>query len=178
MPDGSKGLDMQSFRPGPDTARAYRTALGAYGTGVTVVTCFADGAPLAMTANSFASVSLDPPLVLWSPAMSSSRHDAFVAARAFSIHVLGKDQLALARAFAVNGRDFDHVGWQAGETGAPALDGAVTRLDCVHHAAHEAGDHTIVLGRVERACHTPRAPLLFWGGAYGTFAERDFTNDG
>ena len=74
------------------------------------------------------------------PAISSSRHDAFVAAKAFSIHILGKDQLQLARAFAVDGRDFDHVDWESGETGAPALQGAVTRLDCHHYAAHEAGE--------------------------------------
>ncbi|MEM1429844.1 MAG: flavin reductase family protein [Pseudomonadota bacterium] len=178
MPDGSKGLDMQSFRPGPETARAYRTALGSFGTGVTVVTCLEDGAPLAMTANSFASVSLDPPLVLWSPAISSSRHDSFVAAPTFSIHVLGKSQLHLARTFAKDGRAFDGVAWHLGENGAPVLPGSVTRFDCHHHAAHGAGDHTIVLGRVEAACHTPASPLLFWGGAYGTFAERDFTNDG
>ncbi len=175
MADGSKGLDMQSFRPGPSTARAYRTALGSFGTGVTVVTCMDGGAPLAMTANSFTSVSLDPPLVLWSPAVSSSRHDPFVAASAFSIHILAKEQLGLAFAFAKDGRDFSHAGWELGENGAPALTGAITRLECHHHAAHGAGDHTIVLGRVETACHTPGAPLLFWGGAYGTFAERDFT---
>ena len=178
MPDGSKGLEMQSFRPGPETARAYRTALGSFGTGVTVVTCMHDGAPLAMTANSFASVSLDPPLVLWSPAVSSSRHDAFVGARAFSIHILGKAQIEAAFAFARDGRDFSHVAWEAGENGAPALPGSVTRLECTHHAAHAAGDHTIILGRVERACHVPGPPLLFWGGAYGTFAERDFTRNG
>ncbi|MEM0935415.1 MAG: flavin reductase family protein [Pseudomonadota bacterium] len=184
MPDGgaalngSDPLEIETFCPSPETARAYRTALGSFGTGVTIVTCMDASAPLAMTANSFSSVSLDPPLVLWSPAITSSRHDAFVAAKHFSIHVLSKAQLKLAFAFAKDGRDFSHVAWEAGENGAPALPGSVTRFDCVHHAAHGAGDHTIVLGRVERACHTPSAPLLFWGGAYGTFAERDFTTGG
>jgi flavin reductase (DIM6/NTAB) family NADH-FMN oxidoreductase RutF len=175
MPDGSKGLPMDSFRPGPETARAFRDALGCFGTGVTIVTCIDGGRPLAMTANSFASVSLDPPLVLWSPAIASSRHDAFVAARGFSIHILEEGQLPMARAFARDGRDWSSVDWREGETGAPALPGAVARLDCSHHAAHGAGDHTIVLGRVESVARAPGAPLLFVRGAYGGFAERDFT---
>jgi flavin reductase (DIM6/NTAB) family NADH-FMN oxidoreductase RutF len=175
MADGSKGAAMESFRPGPETERNFRDALGCFGTGVTVVTCIEGGAPLAMTANSFASISLDPPLVLWSPAVASSRHDAFVAASAFAIHILAEGQLPMARAFARDGRDWTHVDWQAGETGAPALHGVLTRLDCVHHAAHGAGDHTIVLGRVEHVVRAPGAPLIFCGGAYGGFAERDFT---
>jgi flavin reductase (DIM6/NTAB) family NADH-FMN oxidoreductase RutF len=165
----------ETFRPGPGRERAFRDALGTFGTGVTIVTCMEQGRPLAMTANSFASVSLDPPLVLWSPAVESSRHDAFVAAPAFSIHILAEGQLPTARAFARDGRDFDHVDWAETAAGGPALPGAVARLDCSHHAAHGAGDHTIVLGRVEEVARGEGAPLLFVGGAYGGFAERDFT---
>mgnify|MGYP006289168161 FL=1 len=164
---------METFRPGPETARAYRDALGCFGTGVTVVTCREGpgGPPLAMTANSFSSVSLDPPLVLWSPAVSSSRHDAFVAAPQFAIHILAEDQLPLARAFAADGRDFSAVDWAEGPGGAPALPGALARLDCAHHAAHGAGDHTIVLGRVEQVVRQPGVPLLFVQGRYGRLAE-------
>jgi flavin reductase (DIM6/NTAB) family NADH-FMN oxidoreductase RutF len=169
---------MESFRPGPETARALRDALGCFGTGVTVVTCMTGDGPLAMTANSFSSVSLDPPLVLWSPAIASSRHDAFVAAQTFSIHVLAADQLALARAFARDGRDFSHAGWHETDHGTPAIAGAIARFDCQHHAAHGAGDHTIVLGRVEGAAHRPGAPLLFVRGCYGCFSDQDFTNGG
>lgn len=169
---------METFRPGPETERAFRDALGCFGTGVTIVTCLDGGAPLAMTANSFSSVSLDPPLVLWSPAVASSRHDAFVAAPAFCVHILAEGQLPMARAFARDGRDWSGVEWHRGETGAPALPGVLARLDCTHHAAHGAGDHTIVLGRVEHVARAPGAPLLFVGGLYGGFAERAFTRGG
>jgi flavin reductase (DIM6/NTAB) family NADH-FMN oxidoreductase RutF len=179
MPDGTRQTipatesAMETFRPGPGTERPYRDALGRFGTGVTVVTCRDGDAPLAMTANSFSSISLDPPLVMWAPAISSSRHDAFVAAPAFSIHILRDDQLPLARAFARDGRDFSHAAWAEGEAGVPQLGGVVARLDCRHHAAHGAGDHTIVLGRVERVALGAGAPLLFVTGRYGGFAERD-----
>jgi len=179
MPDGTPPADrvtesaMETFRPGPGTERPYRDALGRFGTGVTVVTCRDGATPLAMTANSFSSISLDPPLVMWAPAIASSRHDAFVAASAFSIHILRDDQLPLARAFARDGRDFSHAAWEAGEAGVPRLAGVVARLDCRHHAAHGAGDHTIVLGRVERVALGAGAPLLFVGGRYGRFADGD-----
>ena len=169
---------MESFRPGPETARAFRDALGCFGTGVTIVTCLTEDGPLAMTANSFSSVSLDPPLVLWSPAIASSRHDAFVAAPTFSVHVLAADQLPLARAFARDGRDFSHADWVETDHATPALPGAIARFDCHHHAAHGAGDHTIVLGRVEAAAYRPGAPLLFVRGSYGGFADQDFTTGG
>jgi flavin reductase (DIM6/NTAB) family NADH-FMN oxidoreductase RutF len=167
---------METFRPGPANARAYRDTLGAFGTGVTIVTCLEGDRPLAMTANSFASVSLDPPLVLWSPAIASSRHDAFVAAPAFSIHILACGQLDMARRFARDGRDFSHAEWAPGPHGVPALEGVVARLDCHHHAAHGAGDHTIVLGRVEQIARGAGRPLIFCEGVYGAFAEQDFTS--
>lgn len=182
MPDGSRQAQgpgaMNTFRPGPETSRAYRDALGCFATGVTVVTCLTEQGPLAMTANSFSSVSLDPPLVLWSPAIASSRHDAFVAAAHFSIHILAEDQLGLATAFARNGRDFSHAAWAPGPQGVPALGGVVTRLDCHHHAAHGAGDHTIVLGRVETVSHGQGRPLLFVQGCYGGFEDQGFTSGG
>lgn len=159
---------MQSFRPGPGSERAFRDALGCFGTGVTVITCEDAAGPVAITANSFASVSLDPPLVLWSPAVASSRHDAFVGATRFSIHVLRDGQEGVARAVARDGRDFAAPDWKTGE-GPPVLRDALARFDCVHHAAHGAGDHTIVLGRVEEVALGTGAPLLFVRGVYGGF---------
>lgn len=160
-----------SFTPGPGRERALRTALGAFATGVTVVTCRDESGPLGFTANSFASVSLDPPLVLWSPAVASPRHDAFVAAHDFSIHVLEAHQLELSERFAAEARDFAGVAWSEGPQGVPHIAGCLTRLDCRHFAAHGAGDHTIVIGQVERVTHTPGTPLLFALGAYGRLSS-------
>jgi flavin reductase (DIM6/NTAB) family NADH-FMN oxidoreductase RutF len=161
----------QSFRPGPETARAFRTALGQFATGVTIVTCLDAAGPVAMTANSFASVSLDPPLVLWSPAIASSRHDAFVFARHFSIHVLHEGQMGLARDMARDGRSFAPGLWAEGPAGVPVLRDSLARFDCAHHAAHAAGDHTIVVGLVEAVLLAGGVPLVFAQGAYGRFAE-------
>ncbi len=164
-------MTAESFTPGPSRERALRTALGAFATGVTVVTCRDTSAgPLGFTANSFASVSLDPPLVLWSPSVASPRHDAFVAAQDFSIHVLAADQLHLSQRFAERADDFNGLDWHDSPNGVPLLDGCLTRLDCRHFATHGAGDHTIVLGLVEQVTHTPGAPLLFALGAYGRFS--------
>ncbi|UWQ77647.1 flavin reductase family protein [Leisingera sp. S132] len=161
-----------SFIPGPDTARAYRDALGCFGTGVTVVTTQTPRGPLAITVNSFTSVSLEPPLMLWCPAKASLRHDAFVAAENFAIHVMAEDQLPLAKHFAAFGEDFSAADWQPSELGAPALDGVIARFDCRRHAAHPAGDHTIVIGEVARVTTRPGKGLIFKRGQYGGFLEQ------
>lgn len=162
--------DETSFVPGPETRDAFRAALGCFGTGVTVVTTMSARGPLAMTANSFASVSLDPPLILWCPAKSSRRHDAFVAAERFAVHVMADDQYPLALHFARQGDDFDAIAWDASSDGPPLLQGALARFDCQHDAAHDGGDHTIVLGRVRQACYRPGLGLMFKQGRYGGFA--------
>src|SRR6056297_567811 len=112
-----------SFEPSHETARDYRNALGRFGTGVTVITCATSTGPLGITANSFASVSLDPPLVLWSPAKSSSRYPFFMAADHFAIHVLGAEQDALCNAFARSGDAFDEFDWQQGPQDVPLIEG-------------------------------------------------------
>lgn len=143
--------------PGPDTARAFRDALGSFATGVTVITTrSAEGDTIGITANSFASLSLDPALVLWSPARSSRRFALFAEAEAFAIHVLAADQIALARHFTHN-------------TAPPAagLGPVLARFDCARHAVHEGGDHAIVVGRVLRFHHRAGAPLIFHGGRFG-----------
>ncbi len=160
-------MDSESFSPGPGRERALRTALGAFATGVTVVTCRGPDGPLGFTANSFTSVSLDPALVLWCPAILSPRHDAFVAAPHFSIHVLEASQLAVSQRFAEQAEDFDGIDHVDSDSGVPLLEGCLTRLDCRHFAAHGAGDHTIVLGQIDHVTHHPGAPLLFALGAYG-----------
>ena len=158
------------FRPGADQTRALRDALGRFATGVTVVTCMADAAAVGITANSFASVSLDPALVLWSIARSSTRFAAFSAAPAFAIHILGQDERDLAARFTRGGAGFDGLDWTPGPGGAPVIPGTLARFDCRLQAAHDGGDHLILLGAVERAALRDGAPLLFSQGHFGTFA--------
>jgi len=156
------------FDPAQDE-RAFRHALGGFATGVTVVTAMQGGVPIGITANSFASVSLDPPLVLWSPAKASARFVPFTEAEHYAIHVLGAEQKALCDTFARTGARFDGVQHDIGESGAPILPGALAVFECRREAVHDAGDHAVVIGRVLRVRHAPGAPLVFQGGAFGGF---------
>lgn len=166
---------MDRFIPGPQTQREYRDTLGAFATGVTVVTVDSPTGPLAMTANSFSSVSLDPPLVLWSPARGSRRFDAMTTAERFAIHVLGAGAEDLAQRFARSGHDFDGLAMDpVPGAAAPLLDeGWIARFLCTRVAVHDAGDHAIVVGRVEEAARREGPPLVFAGGAYGDFSPAD-----
>ncbi|WP_372840037.1 flavin reductase family protein [Phaeovulum sp.] len=155
--------------PDPANQRAYRDALGRYATGVVVVTAReADGGgPLGITVNSFASVSLDPPLVLWSAARSSVRHAHFTKATAFAVHVLGADQANLAARFSRNGTDFSGLAFTLNEFGVPLLPDALARFECATETLHEGGDHTIILGRVSRySVGHDGPPLVFTHGRY------------
>ena len=151
--------------------REFRGALGAFATGVTVVTTLSPAGPLGMTVNSFASVSLDPPLVLWSPARRSGRFEAFEAAAHFAIHVLATDQQALAQRFAGDGLDFAGLDWAGGDGGTPLLPGCAARFECAHSAGHDGGDHLIVVGEVLRFEAWDRPPLVFHGGLYKGLTE-------
>ena len=168
MADGGRG--MTEFRPGPDTVRAFRGALGRFATGVTIVTTRHDDAPVGITANSFASVSLDPPLVLWSPAKASRRYPVFARAERFAIHVLADRQGDMARRFVAEGNPFEALDWVEGTDGVPLIEGCLARFDCRTEAVHDAGDHSIVIGRVEGAKLGEGEPLVFAHGRYGRFA--------
>ncbi|MGL3608457.1 flavin reductase family protein [Rhizobium sp. G187] len=158
------------FTPEAENHRAYRNALGSFTTGVTVVTAMSADGPIGMTVNSFASVSLDPPLVLWSPAKSSSRHAAFSGAHHYAIHVLGADQDHLSSAFTRGGAGFDGLEVEINPEGVPVLPGTLARFECVQQALHDAGDHTIIIGKVLRVAHRQGEPLCFSGGRFGRFA--------
>lgn len=159
-----------TFVPGPDTGRDYRTALGRFGTGITIVTARTQTGPIAMTANSFASVSLDPAMVLWCVAKRSLRYPVFAAAQDYAIHILAEDQMDLSVHFARIGDDFSSADWVENEAGVPILQGCIARFECRQDALHDAGDHTIVVGRVQRAMHRPGAGLLHKSGEYGGFS--------
>ena len=162
---------MTAFTPNKDTERAFRDALGRFATGVTVVTTLSDQGPLGITANSFASVSLDPPLVLWSPARSSRRFPAYEGATRYAIHILGENQADICRRFSRDGLDFDGLDWSSNSDGVPLIANCLARFDCVREAAHDGGDHLIVVGRVLSAEFRNGAPLLFAAGNYGRFTD-------
>ena len=158
------------FTPGPDTRRALRDALGRFATGVTVVTCRGSQGPLGITVNSFASVSLDPALVLWSVDRGSSRAAAFTEAQTFAIHILGREERDIAARFTRNGATFEGLDWADGEDGLPVLNGTLARFDCARHAVHDGGDHLILVGAVHRVAFRDGAPLVFSQGHFGDFA--------
>lgn len=167
--------DTHRFTPRPEASEDLRRAFGRYGTGVTIITTQTAHGPLGMTANSFSSVSLDPPLVLWSPARSSRRHDTFATAAGFAVHVLAADQLRHADHFARQGHGFEGFDWAPGPNGAPTFTGCVATFHCETYAVHPAGDHSLILGHIRHAdLHKGDADgLMFQRGQYGFFAPKD-----
>ena len=164
---------MNSFIPGPDNSQNLRRALGAYPTGVTVITTQSDIGPLGITANSFSSVSLEPPLVLWSPARKSLRFNAFANAPHFAIHILGADQKHVCDQFSRVGHDFEGLDVTMNDHGVPLIEGCATRLECRAAAQHDGGDHLIILGHVERVTTTEHPALIFSRGRYGQISGPD-----
>ena len=156
------------YRQGSD-ARTLRDALGCFATGVTVVTTLdEEGQPVGLTANSFTSVSLDPPLLLVCIAKSAGSLNAMEAAENFAVNVLHIGQQPTSNLFAKSGEDrFAATPWRRGHNGAPLLSGALAHFECRRHALHEGGDHVILVGEVVRARFEPRRdPLLYFRGKY------------
>lgn len=149
--------------------RELRNALGRFATGVCVVTTLNEkGEAIGMTANSFSSVSLDPPLVLWCLQDGSDVYDSFANPRSFAINVLAREQMDLSNLYAKKG---DHLmlpeHYRLGVNGAPVLRDALVTFECDLHATHDGGDHLIIVGRVENLESLPAGdPLLFFSGAY------------
>ena len=164
-------IDPVSFVPGPGMERDFRNALGTFATGVTVVTAQSEIGPLGITANSFASLSMDPPLVLWSPGKFSRRFDTFVRAPHFAVHILGAEQHELGAHFAKQGHDFDLPDVIENAQGVPVLPDCLAVFECAREAVHDAGDHAIVVGRVLAARYRPGVPLVFHAGSYGGFGQ-------
>ena len=156
------------YQAGSDP-RTLRDALGCFATGVTVVTTLDEaGQPVGLTANSFSSVSLDPPLILFCLARSSSNLERFQRAAHFAINVLHIGQQPMSGAFARSSAErFDGVAWETWDTGAPILSGSLASFECATHQVVEAGDHLVFIGRVTRARFEPRRdPLLYFRGRY------------
>jgi flavin reductase (DIM6/NTAB) family NADH-FMN oxidoreductase RutF len=155
--------------------RDFRNALGSYATGVAIITAIGmDGNPYGLTCNSFASVSLNPPLVLWSLGMFSQGLPIFQNASHFAVNVLGASQQALAAQFAKASADkFAGVAWTAGLGGAPLLANSVAHFQCRAANRYYGGDHVIFLGAVESYAYNRQEPLLFARGGYGRFLGAD-----
>jgi 3-hydroxy-9,10-secoandrosta-1,3,5(10)-triene-9,17-dione monooxygenase reductase component len=149
-------------------AHKFRRVLGRFPTGVTIITALGANGPVGMAVNSFTSVSLEPPLVLFCAAKSSSTWPHIRKAGAFTVNVLGVDDEQLCRRFALKGADrFRDVLYGIGATGAPVLKGVAAHLDCTIDALHDAGDHVIVVGLVaDLEADDEIEPLVFHGGAY------------
>jgi flavin reductase (DIM6/NTAB) family NADH-FMN oxidoreductase RutF len=154
------------------SSRDFRNAVGAFATGVTVVTTRGEEHAYGMTANAFSSVSLDPPLILVCVITQSEGRDQIAGNGVFAVNVLAADQEPISRYFASRdrprGRDaFRDVPHRIGASGSPLLEGATCCLDCRLHADHDAGDHRIFIGEVLEIEHHPeREPLVFQGGRY------------
>jgi Conserved protein/domain typically associated with flavoprotein oxygenases, DIM6/NTAB family len=156
------------YRAGSD-ARTFRDALGCFATGVTVVTAMCpDGSPVGLTANSFTSVSLDPPLLLVCIANSAGSAPFLRDAERFAVNVLQIGQQPTSNRFAGKGEDrFGLTPWEVGEYGTPVLTGSLSSFECARDAVHDGGDHFILVGRVLKAIFEPRRdPLLYFRGKY------------
>ena len=150
------------------TQQDFRQALGQYATGITIVTTRdSDNTPIGMTANSFVSVSLDPPLVLWSVDNSSPLYAGFAAASHYAVHILDEAQQSLSNRFADDDVDkFEGLNISSGINDLPLLEQHIARLQCEVVDRHEAGDHMILIGHVLDIQHESKDPLLFFSGDY------------
>lgn len=152
--------------------RRFRTTLGQFCSGVVIATGCLDGVPAGFAAQSFTSLSLDPPLVGLCPAKTSTSWPRLRDSGRFCINILAADQKPVCDLFAKSGIDkFASIDWRTGVTGSPIITGALAYIDCELVAEHDAGDHTIAVGRVlDLDIANPEgAPLLFFRGAYGQF---------
>jgi len=154
-------------RPDLDPAE-FRQLLGRFATGVAVVTVhLPDGRPAGMTANSLASVSLKPPLLSLCIDHAAELYAPLLAARGFVVNILEASQESLSRRFAAKHMDrFDGVGYHTSPGGQPVLDGALAWIECAPHATCEAGDHTILIGRLLHGGTTDGTPLIYFRGGY------------
>ena len=163
-------LPRQAARPAFSPLE-FRAALGMFATGVTIVTArTAQGELVGLTASSFNSVSLDPPLVLWSLSQRSMSMETFATGSHYAINVLAAEQHELALRFAAPVVDrWTDTAWRAGVAGAPLIEGAAAHFECFNRSRYEEGDHVIFVGQVEHCDHRPGAvPLLFHGGRFYT----------
>lgn len=158
----------------PFDTPGFRRALGQFPTGVTVITCRGpEGEPWGITANSFSSVSLDPPLILWSVDRNAGSAEAFCAATSFAVCVLDKSQVDIANRFAMRGAEkFDGIELPDGLDSVPLIPGAIATFECLTEALVDGGDHVVIIGRVRGFSVAPGEPMVFARGEFSALAER------
>ena len=163
------GRDSPRGPPPPFSERQFRDALAQFATGVTVIcTRGQDGHHVGFTANSFNSVSLVPPLIVWSLADSGTHLAAFESAEHYTVNVLAYDQIELARRFSRPHADrFAGVPYRIGAAGAPLIEGCIAWFECRHHAIHRTGDHSLFVGEVQTCERRNGIGLVFHHGRYG-----------
>lgn len=161
-----------STAPDPDfDSAAYRQALGGFATGVCVVTAHTEEGPLGITVNSFTSVSLKPPLVLWCLDRASERHDAFARAARFAVHMLPVEDREMSDRFAWGVCRLSADEFDSSSVEPPRLKNALTRLDCVATDRLIMGDHLTIIGAVQGFETRPGAALIYYRGRYGVTPE-------
>jgi len=144
----------------------FRYALGKYITGVTIVTCTGKNGPIGITVNSFSSLSLSPPLILWSPAKASKRHNTFLEAKKFIVHIASEHQLALCKSFSKSAKGENDLIWRYNDDGEAFLDNCSARFECIKHSHFDGGDHSVIVGEVIKIQTTEQDPLIYVGGKY------------
>jgi 4-hydroxyphenylacetate 3-hydroxylase, reductase component len=167
----------RQLRAGPIDSHDVRQAVGVFTTGVTVVTsCDDSGTRYGLTANSFASVSLEPPLVLFCVSHQAPSLDGFNRSRHFAINVLASDQEEIAKRFARPAQDkFAGLDWRVGIFGAPLLDRCIAHIECTFEHHYPSGDHDIIIGRVHRVRAYQGEPLIFHRSRFGTVVSDSAT---
>jgi flavin reductase (DIM6/NTAB) family NADH-FMN oxidoreductase RutF len=157
----------------PVDPREFRNALGMFATGVTIVTSVnSEGRPIGLTCNSFSSVSLKPPLILWSLSLYSPNLQFFLQAPYFAVNILAAEQQDLSRRFSSPIKDrFADLDWSPGEGGIPLIKGSAAHLQCRNETRHYSGDHVVLIGQVLKFSYRDAEPLVFVRGHYRELAD-------
>lgn len=168
MSESTGATEPQAIDP-----RELRNALGMFATGVTVVTTLnKEGRPIGLTCNSFSSVSLKPPLILWSLSLYSPSLHAFLQAPYFAVNILAAEQEDLSRRFSTPMKDrFAELDWTPGEGGIPLIKGSAAQLQCRNETRHYSGDHVVLIGQVLNFSYRDAEPLVFVRGRYRELAD-------
>ena len=165
MADGGQQM-ATAFKPDPTNTRTLRDAFGRFASGVTIVTAASDDGPVGLTANSFSSLSLDPPLLLWSPYAGSRRFPYFEKAQYFAIHILAVEQEGLCQGFAHSAFAFEGTDIVFNDHGVPLINNCLARFECRKRAIYPGGDHKIIVGEVMNAEMRNGDALAFFAGQY------------